>query len=106
VTQTLLPENVLSDKELAVVRLLAEGFRMKQVASRLDISMAAVSMRLRRAAEVLGTATAVQTVVTCARLGLLDPDTHRAARIRRGLADRHSSTCALLRPPECDCAVG
>jgi DNA-binding CsgD family transcriptional regulator len=106
VTQTLLPQTVLSEKELAVVRLLADGLRMKQVANRLEISVAAVSMRLHRAAEVLGTTTAVQTVLVCARLGLLEPDTHRAARVRRELADRHASTCALLRPPSCDCAYG
>lgn len=103
-TQILLPEKVLSDKELAVVRLLADGLQMKQVASRLGISVTAVSMRLRRAADVLGTTTATQTVVTCARLGLLEPDRHRAARVWRALAERHSSTCALLRVPSCDCA--
>jgi DNA-binding CsgD family transcriptional regulator len=98
-------ENVLSEKELAVVRLLAAGLRTKQVATRLGISMTAVSMRLRRAADVLGTTTAVQTAVACARLGLLSPDTRRAVRVRRGLAERHASTCALLRPPSCDCAA-
>lgn len=104
-THRVLPENVLSGKELAVVRLLADGLLMKQVASRLDISVTAVSMRLRRAADVLGTTTAVQTVVACAQLGLLKPDTRRASRVRRGLAERHSSTCALLRSPSCDCAM-
>jgi DNA-binding CsgD family transcriptional regulator len=103
VTQTLSRKTLLSDKELAVVRLLADGMRMKQVARRLGISMSAVSMRLSRAAEILGTETAIHTVVESVRLGLLEPDTHRAARLRREIADRHASTCALLRTPSCDC---
>ncbi|MFC4856840.1 response regulator transcription factor [Actinophytocola glycyrrhizae] len=102
-TQTLTRKTLLSDKELAVVRLLADGLRTKQVARRLGISMSAVSMRLSRAAEILGTTTAIHTVVECARLGLLEPDTHRAARLRREIADRHASTCSLLSNPSCDC---
>ncbi|MFI7672283.1 LuxR C-terminal-related transcriptional regulator [Actinophytocola sp. NPDC049390] len=102
-THTLIPQTLLSDKELAVVRLLADGLRTKQIARRLDISMSAVSMRLARAAEILGTTTAIQTVVASVRLGLLEADTHRAARLRREIAERHSSTCALLRTPSCDC---
>ena len=102
-TQTLIHKVLLSDKELEVVRLLAGGMRTKQVARRLGITMSAVSMRLSRAAEILGTTTAIHTVVECVRLGLLEPDTHRAARLRREIADRHASTCALLRPPSCDC---
>ena len=102
-TDTLTRKALLSDKELAVVRLLAEGLRPKQIARRLDISMSAVSMRLARAAEILGTTTAVHTVVASVRLGLLESDTHRAARLRREIADRHASTCALLRTPSCDC---
>lgn len=94
---------VVSDKELEVVRMLADGLQMKQISARLGISMEAVSMRLRRAADVLGTRTSVQTVVVSLRHGLLGPDTHRATRVRRELADRHSSTCALLRSPTCDC---
>jgi DNA-binding CsgD family transcriptional regulator len=103
VTQTLIHKALLSDKELEVVRLLADGLRTKQVARRLGISMSAVSMRLSRAAEILGTATAIHTIVECVRLGLLEPDTHRAARLRREIADRHASGCALLRTPSCDC---
>lgn len=102
-SQNLLSGKVLSDKELEVVRLLAAGLQLKQVATRLNIGLSAVSMRLRRAGDLLGTTTAVHTVVTCAQLGLLNPDTRRVARVRRALADRHSSTCALLRPPLCDC---
>lgn len=98
-----LVKNALSDNELTVVRLLAAGLSTKQVASRLGIGAAAVSMRLRRAAGVLGTTTAVQTAVVCARLGLLDPDNHRVTRVRRAIAERHSSACALLRTPVCDC---
>ena len=102
-THTLAGRTLLSDKELAVVRLLADGLRTKQVARRLGISMSAVSMRLSRAAQILGTETAIHTVVESVRLGLLEPDTHRAARLRRHIADRHASTCALLRTPSCDC---
>lgn len=102
-TQTLAPKSLLTDKELAVVRLLADGLRTKQIARRLDITMSAVSMRLARAAEILGTATAIHTVVECVRLGLLEPHAHRPARLRREIADRHSSTCSLLRTPTCDC---
>jgi DNA-binding CsgD family transcriptional regulator len=96
-------KTLLSDEELAVVHLLADGLRNKQVARLLGISMSAVSMRLSRAGEILGTTTAIQTVVESVRLGLLGPDTHHAARLRREIADRHDSTCALLRNPSCDC---
>lgn len=92
----------LSSKELEVVRMLADGMQMKQISRRLGISMAGVSMRLRRAGEALGTTTAIQTVVESYRQGLLGPDT-RPSRVRREIADRHASTCALLRNPTCDC---
>ncbi|MBB4905879.1 LuxR C-terminal-related transcriptional regulator [Actinophytocola algeriensis] len=102
-TQTLARKTLITDKELAVVRLLADGLRTKQIARRLGITMSAVSMRLARAADILGTTTAIHTVVECVRLGLLESHTHRAARLRREIADRHASTCALLRTPSCDC---
>ena len=94
----------MSDKELQVVRMLADGMQVKQISTRLGISTEAVSMRLRRAADALGTTTSVQTVVETMRLGLLGPVSYPARRVRREIADRHSSTCALLRNPVCDCA--
>jgi DNA-binding CsgD family transcriptional regulator len=103
VTRTFTRKTLLSDEELAVLHLLADGQRNKQIARLLGISMSAVSMRLSRAGEILGTATAIQTVAASIRLGLLESDTHRAARLRREIADRHDSTCALLRTPSCDC---
>jgi len=96
-------EHAVTEAELEVIRMLADGLTVSQVATRLNVTPQAVSMRLARAALALDTRTTTQTVVECVRRGLLGPDTHRAAKVRAELAARHTSTCALLTVPVCDC---
>lgn len=93
----------VTELELEAIRLLADGLTVTQAAGRLHIGAPAVSQRLHRAALFLGTHTTVHTVLECHRRGLLGPDTRRADRVRAELAARHTSTCALLRTPVCDC---
>jgi DNA-binding CsgD family transcriptional regulator len=96
---------VVKPGELDVVRMLANGLTITAIARRLHIATSAVSQRLARAAARLGTTSTVQTVLACERRGLLGGKTKRAMQVRRELADRHSSTCALLAPPVCDCGA-
>lgn len=93
----------VSDKDLDVIRQLVDGRTVRAIARRARITPTAVSMRMHRLAIRLGTDNILQTVLAVDRAGLLGPDTHRAQTVRREVADRHSSTCALLRPQMCDC---
>ncbi|HEV2778570.1 MAG TPA: LuxR C-terminal-related transcriptional regulator [Actinophytocola sp.] len=62
---------LLSDRQLEVVRLFADGLDGPQIADRLGITHQAVYARLARAARALGTHTATQTTVECERRGWL-----------------------------------
>lgn len=95
----------LTPTELEAVALIVDGHTAKQIAARLGIHDSNVSRRLAGAGKKLGTNTTAQTAVEAVRRGLLGPDTQRAHRIRREVAERHASTCALLRSPVCDCGA-
>lgn len=94
----------LSEGQLTVVRRVAAGHTVIDIARDLSISEDAVTMRLHRARAVFGVQTTVQLALACQRAGLLERHAQAARKVRREVADRHSSTCALLQTPVCDCA--
>lgn len=96
----------LNPRELEAIGFIVDGYTVGQIAARLGIHASNVSRRLSNAAAALGCNTYAQAAVEAVRRGLLGPDTQRAHRIRRELADRHTSRCALLRPATCDCQTG
>jgi DNA-binding NarL/FixJ family response regulator len=62
----------LRPRELAVLRLLAEGLSHEAIGERLAISGETVRSHLRKASARLGAATRTQAVATALRLGLID----------------------------------
>jgi len=74
------PESVLSEREAAVVRLIAEGHAMKQIASMLTLSTRTVETYRTRAMEKLGSKTRADIVRYALDRGWLD----RRARPTRG----------------------
>ncbi len=62
----------LKERELAVLRLLAEGLAHDAIAERLSIGGETVRSHLRKASTRLGAATRTQAVATALRLGLID----------------------------------
>jgi len=63
---------LLSPRELQVVRLLAEGQQLAQIAQTLGISRGSVSTHSGRAYRKLGVHSAHQAVVAGAKLGLIE----------------------------------
>ncbi|MGZ4333221.1 MAG: response regulator [Gaiellaceae bacterium] len=61
----------LTQRELDVLGLLAEGLRNEEIGTRLGISSETVRTHLRKASERLGAATRTQAVATALRLGLI-----------------------------------
>jgi DNA-binding NarL/FixJ family response regulator len=62
----------LTDRELAVLRLLAEGLSHEEIGNRLSIGSETVRTHSRKAADRLGASTRTQAVATALRLGLID----------------------------------
>jgi DNA-binding NarL/FixJ family response regulator len=61
----------LSDEELGLLRLLAEGLPVEAVGRRLDLSDRTVRRRVRSICDQLGVTAPVQAIVWAARRGLL-----------------------------------
>lgn len=61
----------LTDRELAVLALVAEGHAIKEASTKLDISYEAARQRLRRAYEKLGANGGPDAVAKAMRRGLL-----------------------------------
>lgn len=65
------PNEVLTARELDVLRLLAEGLQHEQIGSRLGITAETVRSHARKASDRLGATTRTQAVATALRLGLI-----------------------------------
>lgn len=65
------PNVSLSERELEVLKLLAEGYRYDQIASLLAISLGTVRTYVRRTYTKLGTATKSEATLIATRLGLI-----------------------------------
>ena len=61
----------LTERELEVLGLLAEGLQHEEIGRRLGISSETVRTHLRKACDRLGAATRTQAVATALRLGLI-----------------------------------
>jgi two-component system response regulator DesR len=65
------PSRKLTQRELEVLGLLAEGLQHEEIGRRLGISSETVRTHLRKASDRLGAATRTQAVATALRLGLI-----------------------------------
>lgn len=65
------PGGKLTQRELDVLGLLAEGLQHEEIGRRLGISSETVRTHLRKASDRLGAATRTQAVATALRLGLI-----------------------------------
>jgi len=65
------PSGKLTERELDVLRLLAEGLQHEEIGRRLGISSETVRTHLRKASDRLGATTRTQAVATALRLGLI-----------------------------------
>jgi DNA-binding NarL/FixJ family response regulator len=70
-TRDELPNRKLTQRELDVLGLLAEGLQHEEIGRRLGISSETVRTHLRKASDRLGAATRTQAVATALRLGLI-----------------------------------
>lgn len=71
VTRTSKRGGKLTERELAVLGLLAEGLQHEEIGRRLGISSETVRTHLRKACDRLGASTRTQAVATALRLGLI-----------------------------------
>jgi DNA-binding NarL/FixJ family response regulator len=65
------PKGKLTQRELDVLGLLAEGLQHEEIGRRLGISSETVRTHLRKACDRLGAATRTQAVATALRMGLI-----------------------------------
>jgi DNA-binding NarL/FixJ family response regulator len=65
------PKGTLTQRELDVLGLLAEGLQHEEIGRRLGISSETVRTHLRKACDRLGAATRTQAVATALRMGLI-----------------------------------
>ena len=65
------PGGKLTQRELDVLGLLAEGLQHEEIGRRLGISSETVRTHLRKASDRLGASTRTQAVATALRLGLI-----------------------------------
>ncbi len=65
------PSSRLTERELDVLRLLAEGFPHEEIGKTLGISSETVRTHLRKASDRLGATTRTQAVATALRMGLI-----------------------------------
>jgi DNA-binding NarL/FixJ family response regulator len=63
--------SALTERELEVLRLLADGLRHEEIGLRLGIGSETVRTHLRKASDRLGASTRTQAVATALRLGLI-----------------------------------
>jgi DNA-binding NarL/FixJ family response regulator len=61
----------LTERELEVLRLLADGLRHDEIGTRLGIGSETVRTHVRKASDRLGAATRTQAVATALRQGLI-----------------------------------
>jgi DNA-binding NarL/FixJ family response regulator len=70
-TKAVKPGGKLTQREIDVLCLLAEGLQHEEIGRRLGISAETVRTHLRKASDRLGAATRTQAVATALRLGLI-----------------------------------
>jgi DNA-binding NarL/FixJ family response regulator len=70
-TRDVAPSRKLTQRELDVLGLLAEGLQHEEIGRRLGISSETVRTHLRKASNRLGAVTRTQAVATALRLGLI-----------------------------------
>ena len=70
-TRIAAPATKLTQRELDVLGLLAEGLQHEEIGRRLGISSETVRTHLRKASDRLGASTRTQAVATALRLGLI-----------------------------------
>jgi DNA-binding NarL/FixJ family response regulator len=70
-TRIAAPATRLTQRELDVLELLAEGLQHEEIGRRLGISSETVRTHLRKASDRLGASTRTQAVATALRLGLI-----------------------------------
>ena len=66
-----LPKPALTERETAVLELVAQGLSHEEIGRRLSISAETVRSHVRKACERLGASTRTQAVATALRLGLI-----------------------------------
>ena len=71
-------QNLLSERELEIIQLLAEGLVKKEIASRLDIGYCTVDTHVAHIYEKLNVSNAPSAVNRAHRLGLFPPDGTKA----------------------------
>jgi two-component system response regulator NreC len=69
------PVNILSDRELQVLRLVAQGYSSAEIAKRIFVSVKTVETYRSRFAEKLGLRTRSDVIRFAVQMGLLTPET-------------------------------
>ena len=69
------PVNILSDRELQVLRLVARGYTSAQIAKQIFVSVKTVETYRSRFAEKLGLRTRSDVIRFAVQMGLLTPET-------------------------------
>jgi len=72
------PENVLSEREMEILTLLADGLLQKEIADKLYISINTVMTHIRHIYEKLNVPNAPSAINKAYRIGLLPPDDGQA----------------------------
>ncbi len=76
------PQNILSDRELQVLRLVARGYSSQQIAKQIFLSVKTVETYRARFADKLGLRTRSDIVRFAVQMGLLTPQTLEAEEAR------------------------
>jgi len=69
------PVNILSDRELQVLRLVARGYSSAQIAKQISVGVKTVETYRSRFAEKLGLRTRSEVIRFAVQMGLLTPET-------------------------------
>jgi two-component system response regulator NreC len=69
------PINILSDRELQVLKLVARGYSSAQIAKQIAVSVKSVETYRSRFAEKLGLRTRSDVIRFAVQMGLLTPET-------------------------------
>ena len=72
------PVNILSDRELQVLRLVARGYSSQQIAKQIFVGVKTVETYRSRLAQKLGLRTRSDVVRFAVQMGLLTPETLEA----------------------------
>ena len=77
------PVNILSDRELQVLRLVARGYSSQQIAKQILVGVKTVETYRSRLAQKLGLRTRSDVIRFAVQMGLLTPETLEAEEGRR-----------------------